>query len=232
MEKRRNLTFRFGYLMARYPVIGASFLLAVLAAFVPGLFKLEITNDQDDLWVNKEGDLYKEQKVSDNNFGAFFRAEQVIFRARGGVDRDLIQTQYLEEVFWFQEIAKRTKISRGGKDYTIADLCWSALPDANCTIQTPLGYWQNNLTRMLEDKDPKITTQCLASKDPGNSMACMDETGLPVQTNVVFGGLTKVYNTSFNCKPNEKGEGFVKTDGTKDPCTPYVYNADALGSFF
>lgn len=230
MEKRRKLTFHFGYLMARYPVIGVSVLLIVLGAFVPGLFKLEITNDPNDLWVNKDGDLYKEQQVSDDNFGAFFRAEQVIFKSRANDDRDLIKTEYLEEVFWFQEIAKRTTVNYGGKTYGLKDLCWSALPDADCTIQTPLGYWQSNITRLLKDKDPKWTTQCFGSIDPNNTMACMDETGLPVQSSVVFGGLSKVYDVSSGCTQKENGEGFVKADGSNDPCTPYVYNAKALGS--
>lgn len=230
MEKRRNLTFRFGYLMAHYPVIGLLVLFTVLGAFVPGLFMLEITNDQNDLWVNKEGDLYKEQKISDDNFGAFFRAEQIIFKAKGGVDKDLIQKEYLEEVFWFQEIAKRTKVVHNSKNYSLQDLCWSALPGADCTIQSPLGFWQSNLTRLLQDKDPKWTTQCLASVDPNNTMACMDDTGLPVQTNVVFGGLTKVYNFSSNCVGKEKDGKSLKDEGSIDPCTPYVYDAKALGS--
>lgn len=230
MEKgvRKYLGFRYGYMMARYPLIGMIVLIVVMAAFIPGLFMLEITNDPTDLWVNKEGQLYKELKLSDDNFGAFFRAEQVIFKNRDGTDKDLLQKHYLEEVFWFQEIAKRTRIQRGGKSYSIKDLCWSALPGLDCTIQTPLGFWQSNLTRLMEDKDPHNTTQCLASIDPDNTMACMDETGLPVQIPVVFGGLTKVYAEDALGCDGSNGDG--KKDPSTDPCSQYVYNAKTLGN--
>lgn len=232
MEKtnRKYLAFRYGYMMARYPLIGIIALILLMAAFIPGLFMLDITNDPNDLWVNKEGILYEEQSISDKNFGAFFRAEQIIFKNRANTDKDLIKKEYLEEVLWFQEIAKRTRIQRGGKTYSIKDLCWSALPDTDCTIQTPLGFWQSNLTRLLNDPDPHNTTQCLKSIDPDNTMACMDETGLPVQIPVVFGGLTKVYNNdSLGCENYKAGD---KKDPSTDPCAQYTYNAKTLGSRF
>lgn len=242
----KNFGFKYGLTVAKHPIIGVIMIIALICAFGPGLLKLEITNDPDELWVNKDGTLYAEQRISDKNFNRFFRAEQVIFRPRDGSEDDMIRKDYLQEVFWFQEIAKRTVVNRPQKNWTIHDLCWSALPDSNCTIQTPLGFWQNNYTRLLQDKDLHYTTQCLNSIDPKNSLACMDETGIPVQTKVVFGGLTKVYQTrttsslgeespflseSQSCK--QKLGTDILTDGEGiDKCSVFIYNAKALGKFY
>ena len=234
--QKTNLGYVYGSLIATYPIIGLIAFVIVVVAFIPGLFMLEITNNQDDLWANKDGELWAQKLYVDDNFGRFFRAEQVIFRPLAGGDGDMIQKQYMQELFWFQEIAKRTVVNMNGQNYTINDLCWSALPDSNCTIETPMGFWQNNYTRMLNDPDLHYTTQCLNSIDPSNSLACFDETGIPVQVNVVFGGLTKVYNTTSvsGCKKKSLSQtlysgGQELTDnGVIDDCTPYIYNAQAL----
>lgn len=231
---RKGIGFQYGLILAKNPVLGLLVVLGLMAAFTPGLLMLEITNDQNDLWVNKDGTLYAEQKISDDSFGRFFRAEQIIFRPRDGSDVDMIQKEYLQELFWFQEIAKRTVINWNGKNWMVHDLCWSALPNSKCTIQSPLGFWQNNYTRLMNDKDPHYTTQCLNSIDPNNTLACMDETGIPVQTKVVFGGLTKVYDTSAaqslssSCRSQSMASD-LKNETVIDDCTAYVYNAKALG---
>jgi hypothetical protein len=232
---KSGLAYSYGAMIATYPLVGLIVFILVTGAFIPGLFKLEITNNQDDLWVNKDGQLWSEKLYVDNTFGRFFRAEQVIFLPLSGAGPDMIQKEYLQEVYWFQEIAKRTVVNMNNKQYTINDLCWSALPDSNCTIQSPLGFWQNNYTRLMNDPDLHYTTQCLNSIDPTNSLACFDETGVPVQVNVVFGGVSKVYNTSsasckkFSNKQVLYSDGQELTDqGQIDDCTPYIYNAQAL----
>ena len=140
----------------------------------------------------------------------------------------------MQEIYWFQEIAKRTVVAYQGQNYTIDDLCWSALPNSNCTIQTPMGFWQSNYTRLMSDPDIHQTLQCLNSIDPSNTMPCMDETGIPVQTNVVFGGLTKVYQTNsttaFCGRKSWLQSGLGDETPIDENCTPYIYNAEALGT--
>lgn len=234
MSGAKDLIYNYGYYLSRYPMIGVLSLLGLLGAFLPGLLMVQITNDPNDLWVNKDGNLWAEQNYVDVNFGRFFRVEQVIFRPRDAGNADMIATQNLQEIYWFQEIAKRTTVNYQGANYTINDLCWSALPNSNCTIQTPMGYWQSNYTRLMSDPDIHQTLQCLNSIDPANTMPCMDETGIPVQTNVVFGGLTKVYQTN-STQAFCSHRSWLKAGLSDDPpidenCTPYIYNAQALGT--
>ena len=49
-------------------------------------------------------------------------------------DSNIVEKDYLEEVLYFTELVKRTKVEHGGKDYYFEDLCWTALPEARCTI--------------------------------------------------------------------------------------------------
>lgn len=122
----------------------------------------------------------------------------------------------------------RTNVTYKGKNYTFEDLCWSALPEAKCTIQSPMGYWQNNITRLREDKDLNITLSCLKSiviflslkQDPNNSLACFDDSGIPVQQGVVWGGIEEIKDTEASC--NKGG------DNGDDECTHYNYTAKRM----
>ena len=78
-------------------------------------------------------------------------------------DSNIVDKDYLTEVFYFTEAIKSTKIEYMGKDYYFEDLCWTALPESRSTFQTPLGYWQNNLTRLNEDQSINGTLSCLKS---------------------------------------------------------------------
>merc|ERR1712151_592569 len=84
----------------------------------------------------------------------------------------------------------------GYREFNFEDLCWSTFSDNSCTYQSPGGYFQNNLTRLLEYNDAQIADVLLCTKsiDPNNTLPCEDETGIPVQKSAVFGALEQIYH--------------------------------------
>lgn len=58
-------------------------------------------------------------------------------------------------------------------------------------------------------------------QDPTNVLACFDDSGIPVQKGVVWGGVEEI-------KKNESGNGC----GNDDDCTHYNYTAKRMSEEF
>ncbi len=66
-----------------------------------------------------------------------------------------------------------------------------------------MSYWQGKLDRLLSDNDDlQDTLNCMKKNNPDSPIACMDESNMPVQEKVVFGGIRRTRKEK--CGKNRK----------------------------
>jgi Niemann-Pick C1 protein len=206
--KIQDIFLHAGYFYAKYPILTIIFTLLAVLLSGGGIIHLEITNDPIELWVDKSSQKYKQKEDMISIFGDDFRIENLIFKIRDeNVDEskiDLIDPKYLKEISYFQTVILKSKVTVKSKEYSLNDICYRAFQDGACIVQSPMNYWQNNISRLEADKDIKATVSCFKSVDPLNSIACMDENKIPVVSEAVFGGIRKssISKTSANCQQN------------------------------
>uniref|UniRef100_K3WTQ3 SSD domain-containing protein n=1 Tax=Globisporangium ultimum (strain ATCC 200006 / CBS 805.95 / DAOM BR144) TaxID=431595 RepID=K3WTQ3_GLOUD len=199
--------FQLGKRCSRAPVRVSLAALVCSLVLCLGLVRMRVQTDPQELWVPPTSVAAQEQARFDALFHPFFRIQQLIFyvddhdNANGPLAKacnttdDLVQRKYLLKMAEIQsEIASAKMQSTAFPNVTLSleDFCYRPIKDKGCLVTSPFQYWQANMSLLQSDPDIKLTTACQTT-DPflKEQSPCMDQNGIPVMRNVVFGGLTK-----------------------------------------
>ena len=160
------IAYRWGVIASRcwFLVIPAMFLL--FGCLCGGIYFFKLTTDPVKLWSSPTSRARLEKNYFDQNFGPFYRTEQVIIRPKhmfGSYSMTIkgiyspvsfgpvFTSGVLTEVFYLQNnLSSITVNGSNGSVVTLNDICFKPLsPDNNnCTIESVINYFQNNLTRL------------------------------------------------------------------------------------
>ncbi|KAL7687450.1 putative protein patched/dispatched [Plasmopara halstedii] len=223
--------YRLGALSSGYPVVTVLLAVVCSAILCLGALKIKLKTNPQGLWVPPNSVAIKEQKLFNQLFGPFFRIQQLLFFVESDTDpnsnsklsesltcdanHDLVQREFLLQMAKVQtEITNAVIYSQDESNVTLSlqDFCYRPIKGKGCLVTSPFQYWLTNATLLQNDPDIKLTTACQTT-DPElqNRSPCMDQNGVPVMRNVVFGGLSR-----DNCHENP------------DPCGEATPQAKAL----
>ncbi|GLD99513.1 hypothetical protein PINS_up008239 [Pythium insidiosum] len=91
-----------------------------------------------------------------------------------------------------------------GRNVSLEDFCYRPIAGKGCLVTSPFQYWLGNATLLAQDPDIKLTTACQTTEPTLKERSpCMDQNGIPVMRNVVFGGLS---SDSCHANPDPCGE--------------------------
>ncbi|KAF1776867.1 Niemann-Pick C type protein [Phytophthora cactorum] len=202
--------YRLGALCSGSPVLMTLSALVCSAALCLGLLNMQLQTDPQGLWVPPNSVAAREQTRFDELFGPFFRIQQLIFfvesdtnpdsdsdlvPATCDANHDLVQRRFLLQMAKVQtQITNAAVYSQDEANVTLTleDFCYRPIKGKGCLITSPFQYWLTNSTLLQHDPDIKLTTACQTT-DPvlKDHSPCMDQNGVPVMRNVVFGGLSR-----------------------------------------
>ncbi|CAH8593985.1 unnamed protein product [Schistosoma guineensis] len=154
-----------GRLIARHPIIILFISLGIILGLSGGLAFLQVTTDPVELWSGKESRSRLEKNYFDQQFGAFYRIEQIIVRpknnsnfthkALGDASGDAIFGAGLNKDFLLKIMDLQNQIQNISvyfeieqKFINLSDICFQPLKPDNlgCAITSPIEYFQNNIT--------------------------------------------------------------------------------------
>lgn len=203
--------YQVGKLCGRAPVRVS--LVALLCSLVLclGLTRMRVQTDPQELWVPPTSVAAQEQARFNALFHPFFRVQQLIFyvddkvsgsfsgdgdgSSSSNVTGDLVQRKYLLKMAEVESAISNARVQSvlfPNVTLELDDFCYKPIKGKGCLVTSPFQYWLGNTTLLETDPDIKLTTACqttdtfLKEKSP-----CMDQNGVPVMRNVVFGGLSK-----------------------------------------
>lgn len=214
LPKLQDIFLHAGHFYVRYPIVTLVFTVACVLIAAGGIQHLEITNDPIELWVDPSSEKLAQQKDKTSIFGEDFRIENLVFKLRDegdGEKKNIIQKDYLKEISYFQTVVTQSKVTVEDNQYGLKDLCWKAFKHGDCVVQSPMNYWQNNLTRLENDKNIDETVSCFKSVDPFNTIACMDSNKIPVVSQAVFGGIWKEPIDPSRTECNQRFKNEIET---------------------
>ncbi|XP_061449335.1 NPC1-like intracellular cholesterol transporter 1 [Rhineura floridana] len=158
----------WGTLVASHPIKVIAISVLVVAGLSSGLVFIKLTTDPVELWSSPGSRARQEKAFYDQNFGPFFRTNQVILTTQsrpsytydslilgqknfsGVLSKEVLldlldlQTRLQDIVVWPREHSK---------NISLEDICYAPLKSHNtsrsdCAVNSLLQYFQNNLTRL------------------------------------------------------------------------------------
>ncbi|KAF4315126.1 hypothetical protein BBO99_00009436 [Phytophthora kernoviae] len=199
--------YRLGALCSGSPVLVALSALFCSSVLCLGLLNMQLQTDPQGLWVPPHSAAAKEQTRFNELFGPFFRIQQLIFYVQDTEEdsvedsetcdaaHDLVQRRFLLQMAKIQtQISTTTVTAIDDANVTLSleDFCYRPIKGKGCLVTSPFQYWLSNRTLLEQDPDIKLTTACQTTDEELKERSpCMDQNGVPVMRNVVFGGLAK-----------------------------------------
>lgn len=194
IEKKNFITRYFawhGRMCAKHPyiVIIAAFL--ITGMFSIGFVNFKVQNNPVLLWSTTSSRSYQDLQYMNENYGPFWRIEQMLFTPKND-NVTLISQEVINEILSIQNALQSIQapyVDDDGNDEiaTFQDLCYRPIPGQGCLVTSVTGYYQSNRTKIIEEGNPQVyISNCLTTPLEAD---CMSDIGSPVQASLVFGGV-------------------------------------------
>jgi Niemann-Pick C1 protein len=177
---------QLGHACASFPsiTIGVSVFIVVLLSL--GWINFMVETDPVRLWVAPDSDAAQEKQFFDDNFGPFFRAEQV-FLINDTAETGPGPVLSYDTLRWWFDVEGRVKRLRVDDGITLDDVCYKPTGDA-CVVQSVTGYFGGDIRGLDPDEWQSQLKACAS-----NPSDCLAPSGQPLDPKMLFGG----YNESI-----------------------------------
>ena len=176
---------RLGGACARYPVVTILSSILVVALLSFGWMRFEVETDPVRLWVSPNSAAAEEKAFFDDNFGPFYRTEQVFLSNDTHPSGPGPVLNYDILRWWFDIENQISRITSRGGETTLQDVCFKPTGEV-CVVQSVTGYFQGDFNNVSPSSWKKDLRKCIES--PGED-GCRPRFELPLQKDLVLGGL-------------------------------------------
>lgn len=179
------LDYMFQYLgqtCALYPAVTIGISVIMVGLLSLGWIWFSVETDPVRLWVSPTSDAAMEKRFFDDNFGPFYRTEQVFLVNDTTSAGPAPVLSYDTLRWWFdveQQIRRMKSISHG---YTLQDVCLNPT-GAGCVVQSIAGYFNDDFWAIKDPEWKDQLRQC--TKQP---VTCLPDFGQPLKKELVLGG--------------------------------------------
>ncbi|KAG9245386.1 patched sphingolipid transporter-like protein [Calycina marina] len=174
---------RLGYAAARFPGISIGTCVAVVALLSLGWIRFEIERDPARLWVSPTSTAAQEKAFFDQNFGPFYRAEQV-FLVNDTNSSGPGPVMTYDTLKWWVDFENSVNSLKGEKTgATLDDVCFKPTGNA-CVVQSVAAWFNNDMALYTPTTWQPRLKSCIES--PVN---CLPKFQQPIDPALILGGL-------------------------------------------
>lgn len=165
--------------ISSYSVRNPHFTISLTAAIVISFGLLlyffgNLERDPINLWVSKNSQKYHEKVFFDENFGPFYRIEQVFVVNETG---PVLSYETME---WWSSVEKDiSEIVQSTENKTFQNFCFRPTPDSSCVLESFIQYFPNG----LPDKSSWHGQLQMCTDSPVN---CLPTFQQPLKKNLLF----------------------------------------------
>ncbi|RFU35146.1 hypothetical protein B7463_g1236, partial [Scytalidium lignicola] len=171
-----------GYTAARFPGITIGVSLLVVGLLSLGWMRFEVERDPARLWVSPTSAAAQEKSFFDENFGPFYRAEQVFLVNDTTTDGAGPVLSY-ETLDWWFGVEKSIRTLKGEiYGATLNDVCFKPTGDA-CVIQSVTGWLADDIRTISPSSWKQKLRDCAS-----HPVDCRPAFGQPISPNMILGG--------------------------------------------
>lgn len=173
--------YKLGHASARFPGFTIGLSLLVIAILSAGWFRFQLELDPARLWVSPSSAAAQEKAYFDDNFGPFYRAEQVFLVNNTEAIGPSPVLSY-ETLRWWMDVEESVaKLESPTFGEYLHDICFK-LPNDACVVQSVTAYWSSK-----GGISPSTWKDELRScvKSP---VDCRPDFGQPIEPAMILGG--------------------------------------------
>lgn len=225
-EYLQTLFYKIGFYSASNPKkVLSSVVIAACFFFFLSISSIKVETRPEKLWVAPESDAAKAKQTFDENFGPFYRAQQLIIsRNKSAIRKDIVR----------QAVMIREKLNdisipiAGNVSIQLNDICVKPLGD-NCMVQSIAAYWEDSLQKFDRDAKDEASFQRAFSRCTRDPTLCLPTYMQPLKPEFILGG--------YDAEKFEESTAIIMTiilDNSLDPNQLKVLEKweDALVEFF
>ncbi|KAH0587421.1 hypothetical protein H2248_006210 [Termitomyces sp. 'cryptogamus'] len=183
----RHGFYRLGLFAATSPWLTFSGVFLLVGLLNIGWRKFEIETDPVRLWVAPTSESKLQKEYFDENFGPFYRTEQIFVTSAPVFDNQAINTPVLSWdrlKYWFK-VEEDIRRLRSPSGYQLTDVCFKpAGPRGACVVQSIAAWFGNELEYYDEDTWAKHLDGCARSP-----VECLPDFQQPLAPQFVLGGV-------------------------------------------
>jgi Niemann-Pick C1 protein len=194
----RRSFYRLGLMATSYPWLTFAVVFTLVGLLNIGWKRFEVETDPVRLWVapNSESKLQKE--FFDQNFGPFYRPEQMFITSAPAVGigaqsnstssttaekQPVLSWNHLK--YWLNVESEIRSFRSSPNGYSLSDVCFKpAGPQGACVVQSALAWFGNDLDNYDENTWADHLLQCARSP-----VDCLPDFQQPLPPNYVLGGV-------------------------------------------
>lgn len=179
IQSIESIFARIGYFCASFPGIIIGTCIAISMIFSSGLSYLNLETNPVNLWVSPNEPALKNLQYFEQNFGEWFRIEQ-IFISNQNESEPILNWDNIE--WWFAKELELQSLTGGENDeqLNLDDFCFKPLGDS-CAIQSFSQYFQGNINYLNPQNWQNQLKSCTDS--PVN---CLPTFQQPLKKNLLF----------------------------------------------
>ncbi|XP_077162613.1 NPC1-like intracellular cholesterol transporter 1 [Paroedura picta] len=169
----------WGTLVASYPVTVIVISTVAVVALSSGIVFIQLTTEPIELWSSPNSQARQEKDFFDQNFGRFFRTNQIILTAKGLHNytydslilgkknfNGILSMDVLLDLLMLQSKLQNIEVwsEKQGRNISLQDVCYAPLNPQNpslsdCCVNSLLQYFQNNITHLNMTADQTVKGQ-------------------------------------------------------------------------
>ncbi|KAN0119669.1 multidrug efflux transporter AcrB transmembrane domain containing protein [Hyaloscypha variabilis] len=174
---------RLGHAAASFPGITIGISILIVGLLSLGWIRFDIERDPARLWVSPTSIAAQEKIFFDDNFGPFYRAEQV-FLLNDTLPSGPGPVLSYETLKWWIGIENRISGLKGQETgSSFDDVCFNPTGEG-CVVQSVAAYFGNDLKKLGPDNWKSKIRDCARSP-----VECLPKFGQPLDPNMILGGL-------------------------------------------
>lgn len=173
----RRFFYRLGLACASRPLTTFALALVAIVLLNLGWIRFAVETDPVRLWVSPSSAAAAQKQFFDDNFGPFYRSEQVFITAD---DQHPVTYETLD---WWLDTEKEISALEADDGVSLQDVCFApAGPGSACVVQS-VSAWLGTDMEQWGDKWEKQLQTC--ANRPGE---CLPDFGQPIDPKLVLGG--------------------------------------------
>jgi len=177
-----RLFSRLGYICAKFPVMTIMISVLVVVLMSLGWMRFEVETDPVRLWVAPDSAAAQEKAFFDDQFGPFFRAEQV-FLVNDTAEGAGPVLSYETLDWWFGVESQIQRLKSFETGVTLDKVCFKPIDDA-CVVQSVTGYFQGDFANVSPSSWQEDLLACV-----DNPTMCLPNFQQPLDAHLLFGGV-------------------------------------------
>ncbi|KAH9048952.1 multidrug efflux transporter AcrB transmembrane domain-containing protein [Lactarius hengduanensis] len=188
--KLRRAFYQLGLFTASSPFATFAIMFTLMGLLTLGWVRFSVETDPVRLWVAPDSESKVQKDFFDQNFGPFYRPQQIFVTSVATEGRGLSTTKkpvlswdHLE--FWFSVEADIRSLRSSPNGYSLSDVCFRpAGPDGACVFQSITAWFGNDIENTSPDTWADRVQHC------GHSpVDCLPDFQQPLLPKYILGGV-------------------------------------------